>query len=191
MPVRAFIAVEVPLSQLKGIEEVIQSLTSIPGLKCVERKNIHITIRFLGDVSEPLLSAIESSISDSIQGIPDFQIQVSGLGAFPSDRDIRVVRAKAVSQQLEDIATGINVSIDKLGLKADKPFTPHITLARLKMRQFERACKEVIAKYKTSEFGSYSASSVKLKKSTLTPEGPIYDDLRIWALPPSPENQTQ
>jgi 2'-5' RNA ligase len=191
MPVRAFIAVEVPLSQLKGIEEVILSLTSIPGLKCVERKNIHITIRFLGDVSEPLLSAIESSISESLQGISDFQIQVSGLGAFPSDRDIRVVWAKAVSQQLEDIATKINVSIDKLGIKADKPFTPHITLARLKMRQFERACKEVISKYKASEFGSYSASSVKLKKSTLTPEGPIYDDLRVWALPTFPGAQTQ
>ena len=191
MPVRAFIAVEVPIAQLKGIEEVLQSLTAIPGLKCVERKNIHITIRFLGDVSEPLLSAIESSMSDSLQGVTDFPIQVSGLGAFPSDRDIRVVWAKAVSLQLEEMATKLNVSIDKLGIKADKPFTPHITLARLKMRQFERACKEAISKYKTSEFGSYNASSVKLKKSTLTPVGPIYEDLKVWMLTPSSGTQTQ
>jgi 2'-5' RNA ligase len=183
MPVRAFVAIEVPVAELKGIDEVLNALGSITGLKCVERQNIHITVRFLGDVSEPLLASIESAIADALQGANEFSIQVSGLGAFPSDRDIRVVWAKAVSQELEGIALKINSSIDKLGIKADKPFTPHITLARLKMRQFERTCKDVIAKYRTMEFGAYRTSKVKLKKSTLTPSGPIYEDIEVWTLP--------
>jgi 2'-5' RNA ligase len=184
MPVRAFVAVEVPVGELKGMDEVLHELGAVPGLKCVERHNIHITIRFLGDVSDQLLAAIESAIADALQGASGFQTRVYGIGAFPSERDIRVVWAGAISPALEDIAAKINAAIDKLGLKADKPFTPHITLARLKQRQFERASREIVAKHRSVEFGSYNVSKVKLKKSTLAPSGPIYEDIMAWDLPP-------
>jgi 2'-5' RNA ligase len=182
MPVRAFIAIDVPASRLKGVDEVLKALSSIPGVKCVETNNIHITIRFLGDIPEGQFPAIESSISEAIKGIPDFIIKVSGVGAFPSERDVRVIWIKAESGELEEVAKKINTAIDSLGFKPDKPFTPHITLARLKMMQFENACRKVIQTYKTMEFGSFNAGGIKLKKSTLTSAGPVYEDLKIWNL---------
>ncbi len=186
--VRVFVAVEVEnLDVLKEIinarDEVLACTGGGRGIKGVEDENIHLTLRFLGEVSEPLLATIKECVR-GLSTFKEFEIEVRGLGAFPSPSRPRVIwvgvglgadNLKLMRKTLESCVKGL-VQPDRA------EFKPHITIARI-MGSYDRGClAEILNRYADRVFGRSRITEVKLKKSTLTPKGPIYEDLLVVKL---------
>ena len=182
MSVRCFIAVEVdhPLT-LDGIARAQSSLNATgANLKLVERENLHLTMKFLGDVREGLLPEVAKVVSGT--SFEPFRMVLRGVGVFPSLRRPRVVWAGITEgvEELTAIFRDMEPKLVELDFKPEsRPFSPHITIARVRSgRNRDRLIEEVMA-LGDSDFGGFEAKHLKLKKSVLTPRGPVYTDLAL------------
>ena len=172
---RAFVAVEV------NDEKVIESITKIQSkikikAKSVEPNNLHFTIQFLGEISEDMVEKIKLALKTI--DFSAFKIEFQGLGAFPKMKFPRVIwigTDEKGGSDLTDLSTKVRNSLEPLGFFPDKPFKSHITIFRIKNKLGD--VSKDLEKFSTYEFGSQKISSVKLKQSVLTPQGPIYSDL--------------
>jgi len=182
LSVRCFIAVEVndpPI--LDGIGRAQSSLsTTGANLKLVERENIHFTLKFLGDVREGLLPEVINVVSGT--SFEPFRMALRGVGVFPSLRRPRVVWAGVTegAEELEAVFRELEPRLVELDFKPEgRPFSPHITIARVRSgRNRDRLIEEVMA-LEGMDFGGFQVRNVKLKKSVLTPGGPVYTDLAV------------
>ncbi|UCF59314.1 MAG: RNA 2',3'-cyclic phosphodiesterase [Candidatus Bathyarchaeota archaeon] len=179
--IRSFIAFDIDSeSLLRKFSEAQGILANTgAGLKLVQPRNLHITMRFLGNIT---LSMVDS-IHEEMNKVPftPFDVEIRGLGAFPSLKYTRVVWAgiRKGADELANISSQLEPRLQKLGFRPDPGgFSPHLTIARVKTgrNKVELArCIEELADY---EFGIVEANCLKLKKSVLTPKGPIYSTLR-------------
>ena len=177
---RCFISVDIEdQSLLDALEEAQRRLERTGAyLKCVERENIHVTVRFLGDVREGLVGELQRLISGV--GFTPFRVELSGLGAFPNLRRPRVVWT-GISDGVEEligIFRRLEPKLVGLGFKPEaRGFSPHITLARVRSgRNRERLAGELAA-HADEAFGEFEVEHIRLKKSILTPRGPIYSTI--------------
>jgi 2'-5' RNA ligase len=179
--VRVFIAVDIDdpllLSKLERLKDTIVA-SGVP-MKPVETSNIHMTIRFIGEISK---SKVEEIIEHVLRPIKEksFKIVIKGLGAFPSINRPRViwVGVDQGAEKLVEIRNRIESSLIKLGFSREKPeFIPHITLARIKGARNLPMLVRILNEYRDVEIGEMIVNSIRLKKSTLTRSGPIYETL--------------
>ncbi len=177
---RVFIAVDVDqpemVQSLRALEEELSSLR-VP-MKLVEPENLHITIRFIGEVSDFIVGEIRSKVLPSLRFKP-FKLRLAGLGAFPSPSNARVIWVGITEgfEELKAIREQVDKGLKDLGLRLEEEeFVPHITLARLKERGSPAVLKFLMER-SNYEIGEMTVTSVRLKKSTLTPRGPIYETL--------------
>jgi len=148
-------------------------------LRLVKPENIHVTVRFLGNVSPEFVDKIHSEM-EKIAFTP-FNIEIKGIGAFPSLRQIRVVWAgiHRGANELRAIFHQLEPSLQRLGFKPDpKGFSPHLTIARVKTSRNKTELVKRIKELENYEFGLIRAECLRLKKSVLTPQGPIYSVLK-------------
>ncbi len=165
---RIFIAVDVPKTLHKPIEDLQKALYE-DGLKMVKPEKLHITIKFLGERDEKSVKLIMNKLTDIKE--EKFTAKIHGLGVFPNSNYIKVVWIGIEpAESFRKLAKSINNA-----LSSDEPFEPHLTIARVKKRP-ENLTKK-IGEFKNKEIGYFEVSEFKLKKSTLTPEGPVYQDL--------------
>jgi len=187
--IRSFIAIE--LKDVDTIEKIAlfsQRLKQNQAkIKLVEPENLHMTIKFLGNIPEPLVVKIyrilQEEINEKLFQGKNFRYFLKGIGQFNS---FSVIWTKLVGdiQFMQNIKDTVeNYLFDKLHIECDKrtKFKPHLTIARLKKgkinyKTFE-TLKNLITENKDLEFGTFIINQVKLKKSQLTPSGPIYSDL--------------
>ncbi|MEM4134156.1 MAG: RNA 2',3'-cyclic phosphodiesterase [Candidatus Micrarchaeia archaeon] len=176
---RAFIAVEIPneiKERLIQLQEEIRSRFK-KEVKMVEPENLHFTLRFFPEIDENAAEKIKGIIKNI--EFDAFEIKCRGLGVFPNENYIRVVWVGGDSNgKLEEIEKMLSERLAAIGFKKEKDekFVAHLTLARVKQKiKF----KEFLEKYKEQDFGSFTINKdmIKLKKSQLTPKGPIYSDL--------------
>ncbi len=189
--IRSFIAIELKES------DTIEKITSFsqrlkqnqPKIKLVEPENLHMTMKFLGNISELMAPKIYRILQEDInkelfQG-KTFNYSLKGVGQF---NRFSVLWTKLVGdiQFLQNIKDSIENSLfDKLHIERDKrtKFKPHLTIARLKKGKINYktfdTLKNLINENKNLEFGTFIITQVKLKKSELTPKGPIYTDLNF------------
>lgn len=164
---------------------VQKKLEQIGGdLKIVEPENIHLTLKFLGDISRSKLRAVEDVLREASYADP-FRIQVSSLGVFPNPSFIRVVWAGVDegSEKLKTIRKEIDEGLSKVGISTDdEEFTPHYTIARVKSGKEKEKIRSLVEKNSNKIWGEYVAGDVKLKKSELTSEGPVYSTLESFEL---------
>ena len=148
-------------------------------LKIVKPENMHITLKFLGDIDESLVGDIEGIIRGTVHGLKPFEITLKGMGFFPNEKYIKVVWIGVENgEQIQRIATGIDVQLSKLGFKRERRgFSPHITVARLKSSRNKDRLLSIVERYKNFRFKEAVVDSVKLKKSDLKPSGPVYTDI--------------
>jgi len=172
---RCFIAIDIPNEIKKKIEPLIKEL-NVNGIKPVEVDNLHITIKFLGEINEGKRKKVEKTLNH-ISFLP-FSISLAGIGAFPNENYIRVIWIGSYSSELVDLIKEIDEKMFRLGFKRERDYVPHLTIARVKRRP-EIDLKTFLTKYKSKEFGSFVVYNIKLKKSTLTSKGPIYEDVFI------------
>ncbi|MHA1730574.1 MAG: RNA 2',3'-cyclic phosphodiesterase [Promethearchaeota archaeon] len=182
---RAFLAVDVTgegvLDALQGVQGEFAKLGI--RMKLVERENIHITVKFLGEVDDALLPRIHAALQERVNGVPPldegFEVEVSGVGQF----SYRVLWAgiKGDGGKFTGIFQEIEDFLEEFGFAREKrKFRPHVTLARLKFVPRDRKddWMSLVRQYRNEAFGNMVVRRVELKKSTLTPRGPIYTNLR-------------
>lgn len=181
---RVFLSIDIEnQTLLPHISETQNKLdTSLAKMKLVEIENIHFTLRFLGDTSLTKIEDIKSCLSP-IQVDP-FEIVVHGVGAFPNSRRPRVIwiGVDQNAERIRDLKIEIDSRLKELGYKPEKKrFTPHATIARVRYIKDAENLVKNIDELVNSSIGSMTVSKFNMKKSTLTPTGPIYETL--WHVP--------
>ena len=183
--IRAFIAIEMQdavrasLSSLQGRLRPHEN----PYVKWVDPKSIHLTLKFLGNIEQQQVSQIEEAISQASQGVSPFQLQLGGLGAFPSLGRPRVIWV-AMTGEIERLVTlqkGIDQTLVPLGFAIEsRPFKAHLTLGRLRERASPEERKrigELVIATQSEAATAMKVSEIILMRSRLTPQGAIYSPL--------------
>ncbi len=178
--VRAFIAIDFNSKEIqKNIEKVQQEL-SLTGstLKMVELQNIHLTLAFLGEISNDQIEVVKSILS-SIK-FHEFALELRGLFSLPNSNYIRVISSavKGDLEVLNSIHRELQKQLKSKGFKIDsRKFTPHLTLARVKSSKNKDQLIHYISGHKDIIIGEQSINKIKLKRSVLERQGPNYSTL--------------
>tara|TARA_B100000586_G_C19986353_1_gene374305 strand:- start:212 stop:751 length:540 start_codon:yes stop_codon:yes gene_type:complete len=174
--VRTFVAIEVNEQNILNSISHVQSELNIKA-KPVELHNMHFTVQFLGEVSEEMTRKISGALG-SLEFSP-FLISFVGIGVFPKPSFPRVIwiGANEGVNELEKLAEIIRMKLSQVGFSPDKKFKPHVTIFRIKSKIEDMTNK--LEKFSSYSFGKQMISEIKLKKSELTPNGPIYTDLLV------------
>jgi 2'-5' RNA ligase len=178
--VRSFIAVDLDESSIrehitsaqKGLEDTRAEL------KLVSAELMHLTLRFLGEIPAPTVDRVKEAMA-TVRFTP-FEVEFSGLGAFPSLKRINViwVGIKHGHEQLNAIFHDLEPKLRQIGLPPDnKGFSPHLTIARTRSGLNRAALADYIESMRDQDFGKMPVKTVRLKRSTLTPKGPIYNTM--------------
>jgi 2'-5' RNA ligase len=181
---RAFLAFEVSedvTARLLGTQEELRRTGADLGI--VGRENIHFTVKFLGDVPDGAADEIDARINKlELSGI---EVAVRGVGVFPDLQRPRVVWAGVAAEdegRMESLSNGIIEALDGIGRPEDHEFHAHITLARVRGPRNKGSLASFVRRNAALDFGRTGIASLKLKSSVLTPSGPIYSDVREYAL---------
>jgi len=184
---RLFIAVKLPdfiKEKLIAVQKTLQrnkieAKYTYPG-------NMHLTLKFLGNVDHVFIPEIKSTILNAVRNRSSMELAVKGIGAFPSFRFPKVVWAgiNGDGQKLESLHAGLEQKLADLGISREKrKYRGHVTILRLKPNKSNAKKLEKSVK-KIGEFESdhFIADKIILFQSTLRPEHPIYKELSSWKL---------
>ena len=180
---RGFIAIDV--EPTKAIEEFLWAIReSQADVKVVEPENIHVTLRFLGDVEMSQLDGITKMIDKAVTDAEPFDIKLIGSGVFPNRSYVRVVWIGLdVEPVLEQIVERLEKGLLELGFKPDRrKFSPHLTIGRVRTAWKKEELMKVVDAFHDREFGVKHVTSIRLMQSELTKEGPIYTMLHEASL---------
>jgi 2'-5' RNA ligase len=178
---RAFFGISLPSQirrEVKGFTDNIRS--SLPRMKWVEEENLHITLRFMGEVDEGRIPEISSAAEDAAKSAKQFEVILGDLGAFPNPRKARVFwwGLDLGVEESTNLFTNLERNLVHSGFTPErKRYHPHITLARLR-----NPAPLPVDDFKPPEHLGFTASTFTLYRSTLTPQGPIYDILKEFKL---------
>ena len=178
---RLFVAIEISPEVRAALAALLKELRAIAArAKWVRPENLHITLKFLGETDSLKLSAIRTALAAIRSGQP-VAFQFRGLGCFPNPKRARVFWVgMEVSSNLSPLAAEIDQAMHRLGFPLeDRPFTPHLTLARF---QPPGLSPELVAAQESvsREFGFLSAHEFHLIESKLKPAGAEYTTLQSF-----------
>lgn len=180
--IRAFIAIDLTPEIRQRLDQVTgqlkQHLENVP-VRWVPAVNIHLTLKFLGDVSVNNLEMLKKIMLTEVESHHPFEISVGGLGAFPSARHARVVWIGVEAPpDLLAVQHGIEAATARLGYdREERPFSPHLTLGRVSRNATARDAHllgDVLESMKVGFLGVTKVESVHLFRSDLKPTGSIY-----------------
>lgn len=182
---RAFIAVEVS-DEIKDLLARVESHLKYAGadVKWVDPKVIHLTLKFLGEITDSKCDAVKSALDGIAKCTRPFGITVKDIGAFPNSARPRVIWAglgDGASETVE-LAKNVEVSLSRIGFPVEaRPFSPHLTIGRVRSSSNMEKLKDKISsaslEIRQSSAISHKVTSVILFQSTLTPHGSIYTKL--------------
>ena len=185
-PIRCFIAIKIPetiQNQLARIQGTLQK--QIQKASWVKPGNIHLTLKFLGDVDPKDLE----SIGEAIEGVAirhrSFSLRIGGLGTFPNFVRPRVMWTGVTvgGERVSALAQDINVALSYCGFSLEtKKFNPHLTIARLKERIDLRPYTNQYRQYDRIDGAEMSVNTISLIQSQLHPTGAIYSTLQSHSL---------
>ncbi len=179
--IRVFIAVEIPdpkvLDALSKARDLLVETRA--DLKPVATENIHLTLRFIGEIPLTLVHEVCRELSEKIKFEP-FKIKIAKIGVFPHIRRPRVIWAGVVEgvDKLTQLHDNVESVLRRLRIPPQREkFIPHITLARVRSGRNIDALIKVIQDIADQEFGEIIVDKIVVKRSVLTPSGPIYSDI--------------
>jgi 2'-5' RNA ligase len=179
--IRAFIAIELPSSIQNKLGEVINGLKSQKPfvVRWVPPHNIHITLKFLGDVSTNNLQVLTQILASEVGRYAPFEITIGSLGAFPNLRQARVVWVGVQAPPiLGTLQRAIEMETRRMGYAAEeRSFSPHLTIGRMSHNATPddvRQIAVILSNTRVDELGRISVETVKLFKSDLQPGGAVY-----------------
>jgi RNA 2',3'-cyclic 3'-phosphodiesterase len=180
--IRAFIAINISKEieqRLKTISSDLQKSLRGAAVRWVPVENIHLTLKFLGDVSVSNLDLLKKVLESEAIGHVPFEFSVGDLGAFPSVRRPRVIWVDVQAPpELLALQRGIDHETDRLGYpREERPFSPHLTLGRVSRNATPddlHKISEVLSNVKVGYVGTAKVSVVFLYRSDLNPSGAVY-----------------
>lgn len=178
--VRTFIAVDLDEERLKSeLMDFQDKLLSIGAdVKLVAPSNIHVTLRFLGEVEEDVVQKVIDLLKEVT--FRPFDSELRGVGVFPSISHMNViwVAMKKGEEELNRIVETIEPGLQRIGIPKDrKGFSPHITVARVRTSRNKQQTAKLLEDLSGKDFGSMRVEQIRVKKSILTPGGPVYSTL--------------
>jgi 2'-5' RNA ligase len=180
--IRAFIAINISpeirqrLRVLSG--DLQRALRGVP-IRWVPVENIHLTLKFLGDVSEANLDLLKKLLTAEAGAHPVFELSAGELGAFPSIRRPRVIWVNIQAPpELATLQRGIDNETARMGYaREERPFSPHLTLGRVSRNananDIRKISEELVA-FKVGFIGAANVNQVHLYRSDLQPSGAVY-----------------
>lgn len=174
---RVFTAIKLPHSAVKRIVSSCAKFQADADLRFVESTGLHITLNFVGDVEDRETPALCKAFKNSINDVPDFGIQLHGLGAFPHKERPRVlwVGVREGHESLCTINERFRDVIEDFGFVQEKRYEPHVTIARTKNRSVQPdVLKDLTHSVERNDFDMFQAEEVIVFNSLLEKEGPTY-----------------
>lgn len=185
---RAFIAVEIPAGIRQSVCNATASLRQKIGslVRWVPVENMHLTLKFLGDVSPSTVDLLSQMLSAEADLFQCFDLRLSGIGSFPNPKRPRVIyigiQAPAV---LETLQRGIDSASRRLGYESEeRAFSPHLTIGRVKQNvtaSDQQMIRRALEETEIDVLGTARVDSVHLYKSDLKPSGSVYT--RLYSAP--------
>ncbi len=178
---RLFVAIELS-EELRNKLYDFESELNDPNDKIswVSSQNIHLTLKFLGDVPQTKVDLIKKEIQNVSLLCQKFYASIKGAGSFPEKGRPNVIWV-GVREGCEDIVNVFNILEDRLSLlsfeKDKRKYYPHLTLGRVKYIKDITSFSQKIVLHKEDLFGKFCVNGISLIKSTLTPKGSIYEIL--------------
>lgn len=182
MGYRAFISADIgPNVELEKVWEELDRIDG--GLKMVGLDKLHVTLKFLGDIEEELTGPVVGMMEEAAGGLAPFEMELKGMGAFPSTDYIRVVWIAVRSDGvLGKLSGALHEKGVALGFKREKGFKGHLTLARMRSARGKDQVRRIISENEETHFMTERVNNIKLMKSTLTRRGPIYETVAVVPL---------
>lgn len=187
-PVRAFIAVEIPADIRQAIGDATAGVRSAIGplVRWVPVNNMHLTLKFLGDVAPSSVEMLSQMLRAEAELIPCFDIHLGRVGAFPSLRRPRVIfigiQAPAALAALQH---GIEAGARRLGYELEeRDYSPHLTMGRVKQSITaleQQLIRRALEETTIDSPGTARVDSVHLYRSDLKPSGSVYT--RLYSAP--------
>lgn len=180
--IRSFLAIELPRTVVKEIQEVQNDLrASEADVRWVNPAQIHLTLKFFGNIEESQVEPIVTSLEEPARETPSFLVNVRGVGAFPHLKNPRVIWMGVVDEEdvLCPFQKRLEESMEPLGFRPEaRRFHPHLTLGRVRSARGRDNLVNRIQQYREKKFGAFKAEKVLLFKSELKPSGAVYTILK-------------
>jgi len=184
--IRTFLAIELPkkiIDQIRDIQNDLRS--SVYQVKWVRPENIHLTLKFFGNIEEKTIEEISRVIKGVASKVDTFDLDVRGIGVFPNISRPRVVwvGVESADQNLDLLHKEVEVTLEKIGFEPEgRKFAPHLTLGRVKSLKDKRRLIDQVQMFKGCELGSFNVENLFLFKSDLRPSGAVYTKLSTFDL---------
>jgi 2'-5' RNA ligase len=182
---RCFLAVELPASVQEAIEAATMGPRARLGTKLVRWvaiRNVHLTLKFLGDTAPSSMSAISAALQAEVRQYQAFEVRVRGFGAFPNNRKPRVLWVGLDAPPvLSSLQHELDVATARLGYNSEeRQFSPHLTVGRVRPEAGASAIQKIreeIEQTSVGELGVVRVEAVHLFSSELQAAGSIYTNI--------------
>lgn len=179
MATRLFVSIDLPPKLHDAIETVQSSFGDIPGVRCTDPTQTHVTLKFLGDVEEARLEDVKQALEGAVHAAETgpFTARFGHLGVFPEFDYISVIwiGVPEGGSAMEALHESIEDGMVALGFDEERhTFTPHVTIARVEHGEGKEQIQELL-RTEDPIVGEMRVRSVTLTESTLTGEGPRYE----------------
>ncbi len=179
---RCFIGITLSNILKNELYACAQNEFNINGIKIIPKENLHITVKFLGDIDSNTLHKIKN-LNLSVNNIDNnINSTVGFMNVFPSYKNIKIIWVGAPG--LINLLKNTDEKLSCLGFKKEKNYIPHITICRVKYikKENKKEIVEKINKYKNTNFGNITVDKLTLFKSELSPKGAKYSILKEYSL---------
>ncbi|MBU1153897.1 RNA 2',3'-cyclic phosphodiesterase [bacterium] len=180
--IRTFIAINIEDKIKEEISKIIKALKNDQDeIKWIEKESFHLTLKFLGNVRIFQVEEIYEKLQIIAGSILPFKISFSNLDIILNKKTPKIiwVGIKEGSKELMELTEEIEISLADLGfLKEERRYTPHLTLGRIKRINERENFIEKAKKIDHLEAHSFIAKKIGIIKSTLTPKGAVYTQLK-------------
>jgi 2'-5' RNA ligase len=189
--IRSFIAIEIPRVLKSKIEDLQGELRRTGAdVKWVQPPGIHLTLKFLGNIRPEDVERISQALEPAISVWEPFEARIHGMGGFPSSRNLRVVWVglDRGTGELLSLQQAIETKMAELSFPPEgRPFSPHLTLGRVRSSRGKAALAQALEKQKEAEVGTFRAGEVFLFRSELKSSGAVYTKLKDFPMRAGPQ----
>jgi len=186
--VRAFVAIRLDDATRSALRAEIDRLrAAAPYVAWVPAENLHVTLKFLGHVEANSLDEVTAGLEAAVRDSVPFDLEIRGLGAFPTPTRARVVWAgvRAGREAMGALAGRIEAALEPVGFPREaRPFSAHVTLGRVRVPRKDPRLARLIEGGAALEFGALRVGALWLMRSDLSSRGARYSELAVVSLPP-------
>jgi 2'-5' RNA ligase len=174
---RLFIALDLPAEVVRNLESFVARLKPSARIHWSPPANLHVTTKFIGEFAENRLPELQA-VLEKMPKRPPIEVTVAKVGFFPNAHSARVFWCGIEAPGLEALAAATDTATSSVGVsKEERPYSPHLTLARIKERVELGSLHQAIAAAPSLDFGRFTARSFFLYRSQLRPTGSVYTKL--------------